>query len=212
MLERTFDWVPRHDPRSRAYPATAGLPTTPRSYTWGCGAWLDQGREGACVGHGWAHEIAARPKVHAVTSADAFALYRKAQTLDEWPGEDYEGSSVLAGAKAVVQAGFIKSYAWCFGIDDVVLTIGRRGPVVLGVPWLSDMFEPDADGFIHATGGEIGGHCLLARGVNLPGQYVTLRNSWGRDWGRDGDCRISFNDLEVLLLQGGEACIPSVRL
>ena len=59
-------------------------------------AWWDfynQGAEGACVGFG----------ISRLTSQlnrklyDGFWLYHEAQKIDEWPGEDYDGTSVRAG-------------------------------------------------------------------------------------------------------------------
>ena len=59
-------------------------------------AWWDfynQGEEGACVGFG----------ISRLTSQlnrklyDGFWLYHEAQKIDEWPGEDYDGTSVRAG-------------------------------------------------------------------------------------------------------------------
>ena len=41
----------------------------------------------------------------------ARGIYKQAQTLDEWPGDDYEGTSVLAGAKAVQAEGYMASTA-----------------------------------------------------------------------------------------------------
>jgi hypothetical protein len=63
---------------------------------------LDQGKEGACVGFAWSHELAAYPV--RVEVDDEFArskIYAEAQKIDEWPGEAYHGTSVLAGAKVV---------------------------------------------------------------------------------------------------------------
>jgi C1A family cysteine protease len=51
----------------------------------------------------------------------------------------------------------------------------------------------------------MGGHCLLCRGVNVREGYFLLRNSWGKSWGKDGDCRISFADMKRLLADGGES-------
>lgn len=213
IVQRTFDWVSHHDPRSRDYPVTAVLESSkPRSYTWACDTWLDQGREGACVGFAWSHEIAARPKVYqGITDADAHSLYRRAQQLDEWEGEAYSGSSVLAGAKAARERGFLKEFRWAFSVDDLSLAVGRRGPAVLGIPWHEGMYETNSKGFIAPTGRQVGGHAILCRAVNVREEFFTLRNSWGTEWGVKGDARISFDDLAKLLADGGEACIPTRR-
>jgi hypothetical protein len=215
---RRFDWRLHHDPRSEDFPIRPLLQGGPRSRTWPCYAKLNQAREGACVGHGWAHEAAAVPDVREVTQQDAFDLYFRARQLDEWPGHNYEGTSVLAGAKAAQERGWLDQYRWCFGIDDVVATLQTVGPVVLGVPWRVGMLQPDRQGLIHAAGGEVGGHCLLARGIRLSGRpyrgaavgepLIVLRNSWGEDWGENGDCLITRSDLRSLLRRGGEACVP----
>jgi hypothetical protein len=96
---------------------------------------LDQGREGACVGFAFTHELAARPVVHRdVDHAFARVLYLRAQEADEWPGAEptYSGTSVTAGAKVLKAAGRCVEYRWCDGLDDVLLTVSRLGPVVPG--------------------------------------------------------------------------------
>jgi hypothetical protein len=104
-----LDRVPHFDERSRSFSVADVLPSTKlRSRTWPCAVHLDQKAEGACVGFGWSHELAAQPVVvRGVTNGTARSLYRLAQTLDDEPGEAYEGTSVLAGAKAVQQHGFL---------------------------------------------------------------------------------------------------------
>jgi len=211
-----LDRLESFDERSRDFPIRALLDMSkqPRSYSWGCNAWLDQGREGACVGFAWGHELAARPFV--VSNVDnnlAKNIYRVARTLDEWPGENYEGTSVIAGAKAVqkIRPNAMSGYRWAFGIDDVIQTLGYFGPVILGINWYNDMYTPDAAGFIRPTGSRVGGHAILARGVSISRRVVKLRNSWGSDWGMIGDCLITFEDLDKLLRERGEACIPVGR-
>ena len=95
------------DPRTRAYPVRALMPvkaTRARSYTWSIGQILDQGATSSCVGHAVAHRLIARPVVRPeITGKDALEFYSLAQTLDPWEGENYEGTSVLAGAKAAMR-------------------------------------------------------------------------------------------------------------
>ncbi len=209
---RTFDRVPQWDDRNENYPARTLIAThKPRSYTWRCDTHLDQGREGACVGHAFAHDVAARPDVRPADSPLAFTLYRRAQQLDPWPGEAYEGTSVLAGAKAMLEAGYLSEYRWAMSVDDVVDVLGYHGPVVLGVNWYAGMFDPDANGYLHPTGSVLGGHAILARAVSVKREDVTLHNSWGPGWGVNGTARITFADLERLLAEDGEACVPVVR-
>lgn len=211
--DRRLDRLVEFDERSRSYPVrtlVAGNP--PRSYTWSCGTYLDQRREGACVGFAWAHELAARPTVIAgMTEQRALEFYRTAQRLDPWPGEEYSGTSVLAGAKAVQAERYLVEYRWAFGLSDVVLTLGYKGPVVLGIPWYEGMFDPDPAGLVHVQGDVAGGHAILARGVSVKSRTVLLHNSWGPDWGVNGTARISFADLERLLYEHGEACVPTMR-
>lgn len=205
---------PEFDERSRAFPVRALLRTViqPRSYTWSCPLTLDQGQEGACVGFAFAHEASARPvKVHDVTGDIASSVYVRARQLDEWEGEDYSGTSILAGVKACKEIGWYREYRWAFGLDDMLLAIGYKGPVVLGVNWYAGMVTPDADGVIHVEGELLGGHAILANGVSIGKKMVRLHNSWGPDWGIRGECFIGFDDLRRLLQEQGEACVPLGR-
>lgn len=212
MTGRVLDRLVEFDDRSRAFPIrTTVADRVPRSYTWGCTATLDQGREGACVGFAWAHELTARPVVEPTTAGDALALYRRAQLLDQWPGENYDGTSVIAGAKAVQERGGLLSYRWAFSLDDLVLAVGFNGPAVLGVPWYSGMFNPDPSGYLRVRGEVVGGHAILCRGVSLRTRSFLLHNSWGPDWGRNGTARITFDDMRRLLAEDGEACCPVRR-
>lgn len=213
-----LDRLPVHDPRSRKFlvrraPVAAGK--APRSYTWRCDSWLDQGAEGACVGFGVAHELAARPAV-VPGLTNQFArerLYWEAQKIDEWDGgaypgarPRYEGTSVTAGVKVAHRLGAMESYHWAYTVDDLVLGLGYAGPAVLGLDWWTGMFDPDSKGLIHVDGQVEGGHCILAIGVSIPTQTVLLHNSWGKGWGVNGRARISFADLRRLFSAGGEAC------
>lgn len=184
----------------------------PRSYTWSCPVNLDQGAEGACTGFAVAHEAAARPvRVPGITNERARGLYWRARILDEWPGEGYEGSSVLAAIKAGQELGWYGEYRWAFGFDDLVLALSYKGPAVLGINWYEGMFNPGADGVIKPTGRISGGHAILANGISVKRRLIRLHNSWGPSWGLGGGCLISWDDLSLLLAQDGEACIPVKR-
>lgn len=212
-----------------------GAGMAPRSYTWSVPMTLDQGPDGACVGFGYSHELAARPQsVLGINYDFAFRLYLEIQRVDPWPGgaypgaeEFYEGTSVLSGAQVLKDMGYYSSYYWALNAQQVAEGIGYKGPAVLGLNWYEGMFEPDASGFLHATGRVSGGHCVLARGVKIvyknrlafwrqrtwadvdwEKSYVLIHNSWGPGWGANGDAKISLSTLDYLMVSQGEACFP----
>lgn len=187
--------------------------TEPRSYTWGCNQWLDQLTTSACVGFSFSHELIAAPKkVEGIDYDYAFALYKAAQNLDEWPGQNYEGTSILGGAKAVVASGKMTEYRWAFDTMDLAIAVSYFGPAVIGINWYEQMFTPDVNGFLSIGGALAGGHAILVRGFNVKKNAFKLRNSWGISWGITGDCWIRFDDMNTLLNQAGEACIPVTRI
>lgn len=232
---RTLDWISHHDPESRDYPVRAltGSDVTLRKQTWrpSCHR-LDQGAEGACVGFAWTNELLARPnmvKLGDTDSATKFArlLYHDAQRRDEWAGGDYpgaspryEGSSIIAGAKAAQAAGYIGEYRWSFSINDLRDAVISIGPAVLGIPWYESMYGTTKGGRIEVGGRLVGGHAILVigyhpnmriRGESGRHEVFTLLNSWGPGYGRRGRGYISPLALAGLLADQGEACIPIVR-
>ena len=213
---RKLDRIESFDDRSRNYPITALRATynmKPRSYTWRCDLTLNQGPDGACTGFAVSHEAAARPKViNNITYTTAFDVYHRAQELDAWAGEDYEGSSVIAAMKAGVEHGWYDEYRWAFGESDLAWAVGHCGPAVLGIPWYTDMLETDSAGFVSPTGHVAGGHAILCNGYSYTKRVYRLHNSWGPDWGINGHAFIKAADLDKLLNERGEACIPTKRL
>lgn len=207
-----LDRLPEFDTRSRAFPVrelTGQRP--PRSYTWACSAWLNQRNEGGCVGWSHAHVAAARPRPWPMTDAAAAAIYHLAQTLDPWPGTDYSGTTVLAGAKAFAQLGYIEEYRWAFGASDLAAAVSWVSPAVIGIDWHQGMLTPGPDGLVRPTGPVLGGHAICVRGFSTRTHRFLLRNSWGMDWGRNGDCVMDWDDMATLLGAGGEAVIPIGR-
>ena len=207
-----LDRLIQFDDRSRAFPIRTLVADKPRrSYTWRVGVSLDQGNEGACVGFGWAHELAARPVVRPMTDQIAFGLYYEAQKLDIWPGEDYEGTSVIAGAKAVQAHNWLQEYRWAFSENDLALAVGYKGPAVLGTWWYSgmDTLERDSVGRLWASvdGYIRGGHCYIAHGYSIKLNAYKCWNSWGSP----SEFWVTASDMAKLLANQGEACIPIKR-
>lgn len=224
-MERKLDWIPRFDEKSRNYPVRGILKKRKRrDILWTPGPILDQMSEGACVGFGWTAQALATPFVvnlktlpgRAPKTPQPFAryIYKQAQKIDETPGENYEGTSVLAGAKAMVNQRAVVSYSWAFNIEDVIDALIQKGPVVLGINWYEGMYRAPS-GVLKVSGQHVGGHCILAIGYTMSSRAlggkpsITLQNSWGMGWGNAGLAEIAVEDLAKLLQDNGEACIPS---
>jgi hypothetical protein len=126
-------------------------------------------------------------------------------------GNSYEGSSVLAAIKVIKTMGYVAEYRWAFGLDDLVLAVGYKGPAVLGTNWYEEMFYPDDKGAIRVGGEVAGGHAYLVKGVSVSNRTFTIHNSWGAGWGVGGDAKISWDHVRQLLAEQGEAVIPLVR-
>ncbi len=167
---------------------------------------LDQFREGACVGFSWTNSVNAAPKVHKYDNSYAQSIYYRARQLDEWPGEDYDGTSVRAGAKSCTEKGWIKSYAFTQDPREAALWVLNQRPVVIGISWMESMYSAKKENgyFIKPEGEVVGGHAICIDGVRYMeggkgGDYIRLMNSWGDDFGYSGRCKMTFADFEKLL-------------
>jgi hypothetical protein len=173
------------------------------------GWWGDQGPYPHCVGYAWAHYIEDSPMTHpkAGSHVDPTLLYQAAQLIDEWPGEDYDGTSVRAGAKVLQRMGLIGEYLWAWSADAIARTVLEQGPVIMGTDWHEGMFRPDLKGRITPTGSVVGGHAYIINGYNAKTKLFRIKNSWSQQWAKKGRAYIHFNDLQLLLQNGGEACM-----
>lgn len=214
---RVFDRVPNWDARNAdhplqllAEPDEAVVERPLKTKTWTIPDVLDQGNEGACTGFGTSHMLSSTPRPRpGVTDRFAFTLYKEAQRRDEWPGEDYEGSSVLGAMRASVAAGYISRYVWPRTAREVAVAISYFGPVVIGVDWYARMMETDPDGLVHVEGRVVGGHCVAVTGFNHATGVFTFPNSWGESWGKHGFGRLAYADLDRLLGSNGEAALAT---
>jgi hypothetical protein len=209
-----LDRLIEFDEKSRNFPISSLHPSKkPRSYTWRNTEWYDQKSEGACVAFALGHELNARPSEIKNISEEWLVkgVYWQAQKNDQWPGGSYpganpfyEGTSIIAGVKVLQKAGAFNEYRWAFNMNDIILGVGYNGPAVIGVNWYEGMFNTDKDGYIKPTGYFAGGHAVVLKSVNITKKIFTIRNSWGRQWGKNGECYITFDDLNTLMRQRGE--------
>ena len=160
-----------------------------------------------CVGYGWHGLLRAYP--HLQRDPMPIPLYHQAQVNDEFRGEDYEGSSVRGGAKALKLAGKLTNYAWAFDLETVLNWIGTHGPVVLGTDWYDGMMTADATGLVAPSGDLAGGHAYVAIGYDDPSHRLLCQNSWGKDWGVNGRFYMHYEDISALIATNGEACTPT---
>lgn len=203
--------LPQFDMRSLEYPmeelVTVSRPI--RSRDWKQRQFMSQGQKPHCCGYGVTLEIGMQPYYHNVTDYLADLIYHEAQKIDYWPGEGYAGTSVLAAMLTALKMGFYKEFRWALKPDpvgDICRMLSYVGPVVMGTKWYTGMYSRDADGLVHATGTDVGGHAYVLRTLDWPKKRVYSPNSWG-----DEGFWLSLDDLEKLIYENGEAAIPVAR-
>ncbi|PYL80348.1 MAG: hypothetical protein DMF21_08995 [Verrucomicrobia bacterium] len=168
---------------------------------------LNQGSTNSCVGHACAHFILAAPIMS--HSIDAIALWRRAQEIDEFPGNEgtNSGTSVRAGFKALGERNLITSdYRWASNADETLRFVLTRGPVVVGSKWFPGMGQP-TNGVMRLTGNPGStGHAYLLFGFSPDQDAFLMANSWGPGWGINGCAFLPYDTLDQLMRQGGVVC------
>jgi len=175
------------------------------------GWWGDQGTTPECVGYAWAHWLDDQPKHKNLQHPliPPTTIYLGAQKLDEWKGEQYEGTSVRGGVKYLRIKNKVSKYQWGFTLNSLIGAVFHLGPVVVGTPWYYHMFFPNKTGLIKVGGANLGGHAYLINGIDLNKKRFRIKNSWGKDWGLGGHAWIHFTDMARLIREGGEICYAS---
>ena len=81
-------------------------------------------------------------------------------------------------------------------LDDVKTALSLDLPVIFGVPVyrsLMDLSYFDYTVQMPAKNERsVGGHCMTVVGYRNSDSMLIVRNSWGRNWGRDGHCLLPF--------------------
>lgn len=202
--------LPATDLRDHRFPLRAPSPT--RTYRmWHVRRVLDQSSTSACVGFSGTAWMDCGPVRNLTPDAGAFDyafnLYRECQRHDEWDGEEpsYFGTSVRALFKVLQARGIVESYHWAWNTAQIVAWVLERGPVVLGTVWTDSMFNPGKGGLLKVEGNVIGGHAYLCVGANTKTRTVRCLNSWGQSYGVKGRFTLTFDDLDKLMREDGEA-------
>ena len=188
---------------------------------------LDQGSEGACTGFGLAtvaHYLLLCRKDDADRGCvSARMMYEMAKRYDEWPGENYSGSSARGAMKGWHKHGVCSADLWPYDAanPDRRFTTDRASDAVnrpLGAYYrvnhkdLIAMHSAIAEvGILYATGTvHTGWNELDEEGViPFPGDVLGghafaivaydnrgfwIQNSWGDDWGKNGFALITYDD------------------
>lgn len=202
-----------HDPRNHDFPTrgvlhAADAPLVEKA--WRRGSAYDQGQTPQCVAYSGKGMLNTSPfskfvdyEVRSKYVPKFF--YDGAQLNDEWPGEDYDGTSALGLLRFLTQQKIVKEYRWCFGLKDVLQTLSHWGPVCIGTNWHQSMFTPDENYFIEPDSATVGGHQYQLVGIDPSKRAVEIMNSWGKYWGDRGRAWMSYESLEYLLNDQGDA-------
>jgi len=191
---------------------------------------LDQLNEGACTGFGLAavinfqsarQDTGSRPT--GTKGVSARMLYEMARLFDEWPGENYSGSSCRGAIKGWFNMGVCSWKSWPYEDGkpgsltvDIAkearsISIGayyRVRPII--VDYHAALNEAGAvyvsadvhNGWMSPVSGKIvqqkkivGGHAFAIVGYDETGFFV--QNSWGTSWGRKGIAHWSYEDWQA---------------
>jgi len=176
---------------------------------------LDQQREGACTGFGLAAIInLLNQQRDNNTRVSPRMLYEMARLHDEWPGQDYAGSSCRGAIKGWFNMGVCRDSQWKYvekkpgaltidrardarnntlgayyrvqpRISEFHAALNEAGAIFCSAKTHSGWQRP------HKTTGIIafdkttrGGHAFAVVGYNSKGFWI--QNSWGSKWGKRG--------------------------
>ncbi|MEN9827114.1 MAG: hypothetical protein RI953_2859 [Pseudomonadota bacterium] len=78
-------------------------------------------------------------------------------------------------------------------IDEVKKAL-LNGPLMTSMKVFKDFYFYTGGVYRHQKGGIVGGHAVMIIGWNNEDRAWIVRNSWGTDWGEQGDFRIAWDD------------------
>jgi hypothetical protein len=188
----------------------------------------DQGAEGSTVGFSLTYAIQANVKIkHNVqTLVSPRGLYVLAKKYDEWPGENYEGASLIGGIKAAQKVGIFLEKDWPYSqssdisgsikpayrisgyteLKDIsqfanLLQQGNVLPVSIAIT--EDFSNPTSSGLIvRKNQKELGGHTIAIVSYNSQTRTYKFANMWGPQWGANGFGYIKEDYLRDIFVVG----------
>ena len=118
-----------------------------------------------------------------------------------------EGASAIGLMKFWQQMGVIQEYRWTFTFNGFLAALQQQ-PVLMGTSWYRSMNNPDANGLATVSGNPVSGHEYVANQIIWNKKWVGFENSWGENWGLKGRFFLPFSEVEMLILNGGDVCVP----
>lgn len=189
---------------------------------------LNQGTEGACTGFGLAtvanYLLLRRRVLPDPVPVSARMFYEMARRYDEWPGEDYSGSSARGAMKGWHKHGVCADKAWPYQLPPKApagLTDARSGDAArrpLGAYFrvnhqdlvamhsaIAEVGVLYATAMVHEGWSRVGRDGVIAPMDRILGGHAFaivayddegfwLQNSWGAGWGAGGLGRVSYDD------------------
>jgi hypothetical protein len=184
---------------------------------------LDQGKEGACTGYGLASVVnylfRTRKQMPSTAEASADMLYRLARRYDEWPGEQYDGSSARGAMKGWNKHGVCSASVWkeankrltprvsdeavknplgaYYRVNHKDLVAMHCAITETGILYATANVHEGWDkvtknGIIPLKEQMLGGHAFAIVAYDDKGFWI--QNSWGNTWGMEGFACITYDD------------------
>jgi C1A family cysteine protease len=84
-------------------------------------------------------------------------------------------------------------------VDSLKSAVYTYGPLLTTMDVYSDFSYYHSGVYTYTSGGYLGGHAVLIVGYDDPGQYFTVKNSWGTGWGESGYFKIGYSELNSVV-------------
>lgn len=203
---------------AKEYPITRragyGQAEVTSKFWWQSRMKLNQGDTGICVACTFVHRRADGP---IPTSGLDLAYAKDLYVAATGDASLQQGTNAWYVCEELRARRAISHYYWVTNATQMVNTVLTVGTVCVGTDWHTSMFVPKRKHgklFVEVdfTSNVEGGHEYLISGLELKPKsgppFYRLKNSWGKDWGDQGNACIAVKDLhELLFRRGGDAVV-----
>jgi C1A family cysteine protease len=82
-------------------------------------------------------------------------------------------------------------------VDEMKTWLATKGPLVACFTVYEDFYAYRSGIYRHATGAQVGGHCVCVAGYSDNDRAWIAKNSWSTSWGEEGFFRIGYGDCGI---------------